>query len=201
MASALRRPHPAHRVGGGEALPADAASLRDLVEENTARHWRTDLATATDVRAFDAGPGVRILAYWSDVPRVGKGPSASVYVREERGVPGRRLRQRPGPHARQPRPDRLCRRGPRGSSSRRRIWTIRSTGGLFEIARNTPAARGAQTCCGGLRRCPIDPTALARAAEEVGAHWLLLADRHMGDRAQPDRARTSTDAKARQAAG
>jgi len=72
--------------------------------------------------------------------------------------------------------------------------------GLFEIARNTPAA-AAHNMLRRVRRCPIDPTALARAAEEVGAHWLLLADRHMGDRAQPDRARTSTDAKARQAAG
>lgn len=198
MASALRRR--IRRIawaGAKRCLPMPL--LYEIWSRNTARRRRTDLATATDVRAFDAGPGVRILAYWSDVPRVGKGPSASVYVREEEvfrvdvfGNDQGHMHVNPDQIALQ-------------AGTTRFFFPAADLDdqidrGLFEIARNTPAA-AAHNMLRRVRRCPIDPTALARAAEEVRAHWLLLADRHVGDRAQPDRARTSTDAKARQAAG
>ncbi len=44
---------------------------------------RTDLDTASDLRVTTPQEGVRLEVYWSDVPNVGRGPSASLFVLDE----------------------------------------------------------------------------------------------------------------------
>ena len=175
MASALRRR--IRRIawaGAKRCLPMPL--LYEIWSRNTARHWRTDLATATDVRAFDAGPGVRILAYWSDVPRVGKGPSASVYVREEEvfrvdvfGNDQATMHVNPDQIALQAGTTRFLL--PAADLDDPKI----GRGPPSRLPGTRPGPAGAQHAAAGCAAVRSDPTALgARGRRRWGAHWLLL---------------------------
>ncbi len=50
---------------------------------NCRRKPRTKLDTAFDLRVTTPQEGVRLEVYWSDVPNVGRGPSASLFVLDE----------------------------------------------------------------------------------------------------------------------
>jgi hypothetical protein len=144
----------------------------------TAGDRRTALPTAADVQPFEVQPGVEVAAYWSTVPGVGTGPSASVYVHDEEVLridvfgnehghmhlnPGQIRLQRATVRFAFP-PEPLDRQMARG---------------LFELRCNTPAA-AAHNLRRRVRSCALDHAALAATADAVGAYWHTLAARHAG---------------------
>lgn len=134
---------------------------------------RTELPTAQDHETIAVQPGARLEVYWSDVPGVGWGPSASLYVRDEEvlrldcfGNGRGHMHLNPvqhelfeGPPARLwfpdlPIPDQIAR-------------------GAFELSRNADAA-----CRSNLlrrvRRFALDQAALDRAADAMARRMTAL---------------------------
>ncbi len=66
---------------GASLLPSPI--LYRLWHADCRRKPRTDYDTASDLRVTTPQEGVRLEVYWSDVPNVGRGPSASLLVLEE----------------------------------------------------------------------------------------------------------------------
>jgi hypothetical protein len=62
-------------------LPAPA--MCEVVHRRARRRRRTKFTTERDVRWIEVDHVARIATYWSDVPDVGTGPSASVFVLDE----------------------------------------------------------------------------------------------------------------------
>lgn len=157
----------------------------ELWHRSAARHPRPAQGTASDLRSIPLG-ALRIDVYWSDVPGVGRGPSASVFAHDAEVM---RLDCFGGSnghmHLNPFQAERIAGRvqtTPRiyfpAGSHRDHIERAR-----FELRRNLPAAIRTNLLP-WVQRTPLDPDALAAAADRTAASMRELLDAHGGPAAE-----------------
>lgn len=169
------------------AIARDAAPLRlgaEVWHRLRRGKPRTELPTAQDVERIDVQPEVRLEIYWSDVPGVGWGPSASLVVLEEEVLRLDCFGHGRGHMHLNPVQHELITR------DSARIWfpdgpiPAQIARGAFELRRNAPTA-----CLSNLlpriRAFRLDPAALDRAAEAMTARMTALHAK-WGDDPQAD---------------
>ncbi len=153
------------KILGASLLPPSI--LYRLWHADYRRRPRTDIDTASDLRVMTPQEGVRLEVYWSDVPNVGRGPSASLFVLEEEVVRLDCFGGNDGHMHINPEQVRIILRRytprlyfPEGS---REDHIERAT---FELATNTPSALKLNMLA-RVREFPIDMGKLAAAAGQM----------------------------------
>jgi len=156
--------------------------LYHLWHQKTRRAPRPELDTATDRRQFRPQPDVRLEVYWSRVPGVGWGPSASLFVLDEEilrldcfgGADGQQARltaRLEGPRIRfgpGTIPDHIAR-------------------GVFELKTNGVAALKSNMIK-RIRDFPLDAAALDRVSNDMADYMQALYETHGDDPGSGDSA-------------
>lgn len=150
----------------------------ELWHQWSKRHPRTSLDTATHNKVFHPQKGVTLEVYWSDVPNVGWGPSASLFVLGEEVLRVDCFGNGDGHMHLNPAQTDIF--GWAGISRMRFPpgQILRQIDrGAFELARNASAA-ALLNMLGRVRKFRFDQVALESVAEEMREYMCELTERH-----------------------
>ncbi len=148
---------------------------------NRKRRPRTELDSAMDHRVINVQTGVRLNVYWADVPNVGRGPGASLFVLLEEVMRIDCFGGNAGHMHINPVQQALL----AGWDTTPRVYFPPGTReshidrAAFELTRNTPAALQTNQLA-RIRSVPIEKKNLTDAALEMKAYMNELLARHGG---------------------
>lgn len=141
---------------------------------------RTALSTASDHRRISLQQGVEICIYWSDVPNVGSGPSASLFVLREEILRLDCFGERNGHMHVNPEQQRFASRAPARLYFPESSRAEHIDRAVFEVLANTDAALKSNRLV-HVRMFRIDRKALAHAAKQMRIVMRELLERHHPD--------------------
>ncbi len=151
--------------------------LYRFLHSYTRERPRTALGTATDHRMMPLQDGVELWVYWSDVPNVGRGPSASLFVLREEILRLDCFSGNEGHMHLNPAQQRMS-----GRVAARLFFQDGSHAehvdrAVFELIANSDAALKSNRL-DRVRSFRIDEQALADASKQMRGYMMELLDRH-----------------------